>query len=649
MSETELLAACAGSGREAAFRELVERHAGMVRTVAMRRLGRVQDAEEVAQAVFVALAGKAGTLKEVGSLGAWLHRAAVLECRKALRTRMKDRKRLEMIREQAPERREESAWRRVREEVDEAVEKLSREEREVLMLHYVEGRTFAETAARLKTSAEAARKRCSRALEKLAGILRRQGVAVPAGALGMWLGEHFAGAAGGIPAAVLAQAAWGKAAGGGSGSSLFLLMTMKAIGAGCFALGLLAPFCWELGFASPARGASAMERQGGVGGRWDEGSWRPRGRTRFDLQAVKQAFERLDAAAEPERWQEAELRKLMFALDREELEQVLGLFGEVRNRSRFEGVACAFFARLAELDGAAAVMLAMEMEEFRGAALRGAFMTWAAGDEEAALAWMKEEKVEEGYDLTRRWLEWKVGVDAEGAGASARAAAAIFPERRGDLFRELVREWVKTDAAGAAGWSAAEGDARLRDELLAEVVRRHGELGGAETLEYAGLIADEGRRESVLNETLRWTGVRGGWKMMRALQEQGFGEVWSDENVRKFSAGMMVNRPDQLAVLLEIAGSEEMRQRVYEGVLEGAMWTEPPLVADAAAEVSEAFLLTERGTQAFGNYAKRWAVRDREGARAWMDGLVPGVKKDLAEKAWREVTGTENRSEEVGR
>jgi len=56
MNDLELLRCYRETGSEAAFRELVNRHLGMVHSVALRRVRNPDWADEVAHAVFIALA-----------------------------------------------------------------------------------------------------------------------------------------------------------------------------------------------------------------------------------------------------------------------------------------------------------------------------------------------------------------------------------------------------------------------------------------------------------------------------------------------------------------------------------------------------------------------------------------------------------------
>jgi len=635
-SEHELLRRYSREGCGEAFGELVRRNAGMVRSVALRKTGSPHEAEEVAQVVFTVLARKSGTLGTVGSLGAWLHRVAVLESRKMWRKKQREQRNLAMIREHSTA--EDTGLNRVREEVDEAIERMAEDDRNVLMLHYVEGRTYQELAERLSTTAEGARKRCSRALEKLTAILRRKGVIVPAAALGAWLGHEFAPAAGAAGTAALAQASLAKAGGGTGGSILLFVTTMKVITAGSFALGLLLPFCWEMGSGAEVRRKDATGKMAMNPGRGDDADdARHREPVKFDLEMIKKAFARHDGSADVERWREVELRKLMFALNADELGQVLEVLKDVRNKPRFSGVACALFARWAELDGPGAIEAALACEGFGKDPLRGAFVTWAAADEKSALAWLGENREPRTYDLCREWIRWKAGSDAGAAGESVKLLAEIFPEKKRELYRDVMQDWALKDGPAAAKWAAAERDPVLRDDLLAQLVKGFGELGGLPTLEFAKLISDTGKKESVLSETLRWTGVRGGYRMMKDLKEGGFSDDWSAENLRKFSAGLMVNRPERWPELIDMTHGDEQKQRIYEGVLEGIMWNDPHWAEVAANEVSDDFVGSERGGKAFGDFARRWIAKDREGAKAWTETLAPGLKRDIAYAAWAAV------------
>src|SRR6188768_502916 len=76
-----------------AFRELVEGHAGLVYSAALRITGDSGLAEDVMQNVFAALAAKPGAVRDGKGLAAWLHRAASGRAVDAVRTESRRRQR----------------------------------------------------------------------------------------------------------------------------------------------------------------------------------------------------------------------------------------------------------------------------------------------------------------------------------------------------------------------------------------------------------------------------------------------------------------------------------------------------------------------------------------------------------------------------
>jgi len=73
-TDRELLKAFAEVHDEAAFAELVRRHGSLVRSVCQRVLGRSADADDAAQAAFLALAQQASRYEAFRSVAPWLHR-----------------------------------------------------------------------------------------------------------------------------------------------------------------------------------------------------------------------------------------------------------------------------------------------------------------------------------------------------------------------------------------------------------------------------------------------------------------------------------------------------------------------------------------------------------------------------------------------
>ena len=75
-SDLDLLKQYVEGRDEAAFTELVRRHASMVYGAALRQTGNPHQAQEVTQAVFLLLVRKAPGMNDSVVLGSWLFRAA---------------------------------------------------------------------------------------------------------------------------------------------------------------------------------------------------------------------------------------------------------------------------------------------------------------------------------------------------------------------------------------------------------------------------------------------------------------------------------------------------------------------------------------------------------------------------------------------
>ena len=174
-----LLARFVRAGDQAAFAALVNRHLGMVFGVARRKTGDRELSEEIAQNVFAALAAQAGRIESAEALPAWLHRAAVLEANKAIRGESRRRTRMKKLIEITSLDGEGNCWNEAAAELDDAVDALSASDRQVVFQRYFQGLSFSEIARISGRSEAASQKQASRAVKKLAGLLRDRGFAVP--------------------------------------------------------------------------------------------------------------------------------------------------------------------------------------------------------------------------------------------------------------------------------------------------------------------------------------------------------------------------------------------------------------------------------------------------------------------------------------
>src|SRR5882672_11106263 len=89
MDDWELLQAYAKNRSDGVFAEIVQRHLDWVYSAALRQVGNPHLAQDVAQAVFVLLAHKAGSLRHGTILTGWLFRTTRFVATRALRTELR--------------------------------------------------------------------------------------------------------------------------------------------------------------------------------------------------------------------------------------------------------------------------------------------------------------------------------------------------------------------------------------------------------------------------------------------------------------------------------------------------------------------------------------------------------------------------------
>lgn len=178
-TDGELLLEFARDGSEPAFAALVERHGAMVHGVGLRVLGDHHEAQDVCQAVFLALARKAGSLRKDPSVSGWLHHVAVCMARDVREARNRRKVREEKAMQHSSTLEPTTADRQAfRSELDVALDQLPDRYRRALTLFHLEGRSLAETAQLLNLPVSTTGTRLARAREQLRARLVRRGVKV---------------------------------------------------------------------------------------------------------------------------------------------------------------------------------------------------------------------------------------------------------------------------------------------------------------------------------------------------------------------------------------------------------------------------------------------------------------------------------------
>lgn len=228
LTDQQLLRNYAERQSETAFAELVRRHVDLVYSAGLRMVRDSHLAEDVTQAVFVALAQNARQLGDRPVLSGWLHRTAQNLASKSVRSEVRRRAREQeaLAMKELLSTEPGDVWEHIAPHLDAALGELPGPDRDALLLRYFQRRSAHEMAETLGISDEAAQKRVSRAVERLRDIFARRGLTVGASGLVVVISANAVQTAPvGLAAALTAASLASVAAAGGT---LTLLNFMTA-------------------------------------------------------------------------------------------------------------------------------------------------------------------------------------------------------------------------------------------------------------------------------------------------------------------------------------------------------------------------------------------------------------------------------------
>ena len=220
MTDNQLLEAWVAQRSDPAFSELVGRYVDLVHSAALRQVGDPPLADDVAQAVFLLLASKAASLRRTAALGGWLYRTtrfiAISSMRSDARRRRREQEAAVMHPTSHAFDSEDSAWTQVAPLLDEAMAALPEFDRNALLLRFFQAKPMDAVAEHLGVSEEAAKKRVSRAVDRLRAFFARRGVTLSAAVLTGAVAHNAVQAAPASLVAKIAAAQAGSVVSGGA-------------------------------------------------------------------------------------------------------------------------------------------------------------------------------------------------------------------------------------------------------------------------------------------------------------------------------------------------------------------------------------------------------------------------------------------------
>jgi RNA polymerase sigma-70 factor (ECF subfamily) len=180
-TDLSLLRRFSQSGDPMAFAEIIQRYAGMVYSACHRVVHDSARAEDISQETFFRLMRRPDAVSH--SLGAWLHTAATNLAVDSLRSdtarvRREQEYAQARLAEQAQAGHAETTWAEVSPHIDTALQSLPDDARELLIAHFLQGKTQLELASEMHTSAATLSRRMHAAVVALQAKLRNLGLSV---------------------------------------------------------------------------------------------------------------------------------------------------------------------------------------------------------------------------------------------------------------------------------------------------------------------------------------------------------------------------------------------------------------------------------------------------------------------------------------
>ena len=638
------------SGRGSDFERIVEAHGGMVFGTALRSTRSRALAEEVTQEVFITLARKAAGIREPHKLAAWLHRTAIQCAANTNRREANRRKAMETYSDEIRDAKFDSAedraaWQRALPHLDRAIEELPTPDREAVIMRFYEGSSYRDIAELLNKSEGSCKKQVYRALEKLAGLLKKRGITVPPTVLGVGLGGYLAHDALPMAAGQVTQLAMAARTIIGVTALPQILVVMSGYKLTILAASAAAliPIGWQWqanraqaislpSTAGVARVSPQLEFDTGLR-EVDADTAQPR--TSDELLAEMRA---LSESGNPFRIN-TKLRHLMFSLRDDEMEAALAalhrFLAAPRASSVSYAVASALFTRWVALDPVVASRHAMDIAEFRlrSGALDGLVQGWVTRDPESLQAFVED--LPPGEERTKIETHyWRYLTEAAPETAADKALAIADAQQRTELLNRVLLYWWQ-DPGPAIEWLEENvHDGLTRDGWLNRLLDSLAESHPAEAFGKSMRLLNGTQQKSTIGRVMRhWADVDPESALAALLELPG--TVRDGHIIEALGKGL-----SDLTVIdgfMERFPAESDRTAFVNGLASGLsdhrheMRNVTPENIEKIRQLVEDLPPGEDRFSARWNLAGAWAALDYEQARDWYH-RQPGVKESMKEK-----------------
>jgi RNA polymerase sigma-70 factor (ECF subfamily) len=172
MDESALIQGCRRRDRKSQ-RELYERFVERIYRLTLRLSGNPQDAADLTQETFVRAFERIGRFEGRSGVGTWLYRIATNEALQLFRARQRQDRHLRRLSQERPIA-EEPDGAGARQDVEQALGRLSDPHRAILLLKYQEGLSYDEIAEVLEVSPGTVASRLNRARAELRTLLHAE-------------------------------------------------------------------------------------------------------------------------------------------------------------------------------------------------------------------------------------------------------------------------------------------------------------------------------------------------------------------------------------------------------------------------------------------------------------------------------------------